>query len=104
MLRSYLKNIGRVSAVLGVYSVGATEADYQRGKITQTQRNIDQTVNGVGFLGAPGAAANFGWNLGALLSTTEIYNRTMFGVHSQIYKQRGLENGYIESVVLKSKN
>ena len=98
------KNLGRVSGILGVYSIGSTESDFQQGKISKTQRNIDQTVNGVGFIGAPGAAANFGWNLGALLSTTEIYNRAMFGVHSHIYKQRGFENGFIESIVLKSRN
>tara|TARA_Y100001934_G_C12382633_1_gene793394 strand:- start:508 stop:4848 length:4341 start_codon:yes stop_codon:yes gene_type:complete len=48
---------------------------------------------------AYGLAWTLGWELGRMISTTEVYNRTMFGVHSKIYISRGIENGYIKSVL-----
>ena len=64
------KNLGRASAVLNVYSIASTESAYGAGQISQQRRNTDQVVNGIGFLGAPGAAFNVGFNLGYLIEDT----------------------------------
>lgn len=87
--------LGKVSTFLGVYSVFSTQAAYRSGEISTGQMIEDQTVNGVGFLGPYGAAANLGWSLGSVLSKTEIYNRYIFGVHSKNYQTRGIENGWL---------
>lgn len=64
------KTLGRASAVLNVYSIAVTESAYAAGNISQQRRNTDQVVNGIGFLGAPGAAFNVGFNLGYLIEDT----------------------------------
>ncbi len=64
------KTVGRVGSVLSFYSIGATEFAYQNGEISKDRRDNEKVINGIGFLGVPGAAFSFGWNLGYLIEDT----------------------------------
>lgn len=69
--------VGVLGSVFGVLSLGFTEAEYQYNmsqnpgpnleRYLGEKRNMDQSFNGVGFLGQFGASASFGYNLGYLI-------------------------------------
>ncbi len=65
--RTYSKYLKGASYGLGGYSIYATWQDHKDGRIDDDRRNIDQTVNIIGFMGVYGAAFNFGFNLGYLI-------------------------------------
>ena len=78
-------------------------------EVTEGSLEIGSNTTGIGlsfFYGwGAGTAWAAGWEGGKALSTTEVYNRVLFGMHSQVYKIRGAQNGWYEpSAVLRSRN
>ncbi len=61
------KVAGRLGSAFGAYGIYNTHDQWKSNQIGSARMAQDQLFNGVGFMGAPGAAASFGYNLGYII-------------------------------------
>lgn len=100
------KTLSRISTAMriGGYLVGSynfISLLNNKDELSTSEYYSEQATNIFTTFGSVyGLSWGVGWELGRMITNSEYYNRFFYGSNSNIYKQRGIQNGWYGSVFL----